>query len=177
LGVFADKDDDLISAEGIISFCNDLGVEPADVVMVSILSASHTMVHVAWVRNGLTQERRCHVMPCLVFGMRPLHYDECSGAAATSFDTGGVLNADHGMCVLCPPVQLVIAYHMEAAHMGEFTAKEFKDGLMKLGVDSIDKLRKKLPELRGELSSDVTFRPIYNYAYGFSREVGGGHTA
>jgi hypothetical protein len=73
-----------------------------------------------------------------------------------------------------PPIhrQLVIAYHMEAAHMGEFTAKEFKDGLMKLGVDSIDKLRKKLPELRGELSSDVTFKPIYNYAYDFSREVG-----
>lgn len=36
-GAVADKDDDIISAEGIINFCNDLGVEPADIVMVGTL--------------------------------------------------------------------------------------------------------------------------------------------
>ena len=59
-----------------------------------------------------------------------------------------------------PALQLVIAFHMEAERMGEFSAKEFKDGMLRMGADSVDKLRRKLPELRAELNSDVTFKAV-----------------
>ncbi|KAJ9528370.1 hypothetical protein QJQ45_014367 [Haematococcus lacustris] len=96
----ADRDEDAITAEGIMKFCADLKVEPADVVM------------------------------------------------------------------------LVIACYMNAAYMGEFTKDEFISGMVKLGCDSMDKLRNKLPELRAELKSPSRFKDIYNYAYTFSREKG-----
>ncbi|KAJ9528545.1 hypothetical protein QJQ45_020474 [Haematococcus lacustris] len=96
---YKDRDEDAITAEGIMKFCADLKVEPADVVM------------------------------------------------------------------------LVIACYMNAAYMGEFTKDEFISGMVKLGCDSMDKLRNKLPELRAELKSPSRFKDIYNYAYTFSREV------
>ncbi len=40
--VCIDSDGDIIAAEGIMQFCQDLGVEPADVVMVSM---THTHTH------------------------------------------------------------------------------------------------------------------------------------
>ncbi|KAL6761576.1 Cullin binding-domain-containing protein [Haematococcus lacustris] len=97
---YKDRDEDAITAEGIMKFCADLKVEPADVVM------------------------------------------------------------------------LVIACYMNAAYMGEFTKDEFISGMVKLGCDSMDKLRNKLPELRAELKSPSRFKDIYNYAYTFSREKG-----
>jgi hypothetical protein len=60
---------------------------------------------------------------------------------------------------------------MNAAVMCEFTKEEFTQGLVKLNCDSIEKLKKKLPELRTELQDADKFRDIYNYAYMFSREV------
>eukprot|EP00967_Tisochrysis_lutea_P094610 scaffold137605_cov17-Tisochrysis_lutea.AAC.1 len=68
-------------------------------------------------------------------------------------------------------LQLVIAFHMNAAAMGEFTKAEFSEGMLKMGVDSVDKLKKKLPELREELNNPDRFHDIYNYAYMFSREA------
>ncbi len=56
--------------------------------------------------------------------------------------------------------------------MGEFTKQEFHKGMLKLNCDSIDKLKKKLTDLRRELDNEDKFRDIYNYAYGFSCEVG-----
>lgn len=44
--------------------------------------------------------------------------------------------------------------------------------MLKMGVDSIDKLKKKLPDLRAELKNEDKFRDVYNFAYMFSREVG-----
>ncbi|KAF5827375.1 DCN1-like protein 2 [Dunaliella salina] len=97
---YKDPDEDVIGAEGIMKLCEDLGIEPADIVM------------------------------------------------------------------------LVIAFHMNAAAMGEFTKAEFSEGMLKMGVDSVDKLKKKLPELREELNNPDRFHDIYNYAYMFSREKG-----
>ncbi len=57
--------------------------------------------------------------------------------------------------------------------MGEFTKQEFHNGMLKLNCDSIDKLKKKLTDLRRELDNEDKFRDIYNYAYGFSCEVRG----
>lgn len=97
---YKDKDGDTITGEGIMRLCSDLGVEPADVVM------------------------------------------------------------------------LVIAFYMNAATMGEFTKDEWSSGLLKLSCDTLDKLKKKMPELRNELSVEDKFRDVYNYAYGFSCEKG-----
>ena len=44
-------------------------------------------------------------------------------------------------------------------------------GLTKLGVDSLDKLKAKLPSLRTEMDSPDKFRQIYNFAYLFCRWV------
>ncbi len=74
-------------------------------------------------------------------------------------------------CRLWGVAQLVVAYHMNAATMGEFTKEEFTQGLLKLGCDSVDKLRKKLPELRAELNVEDKFKDVYAYAYKFSCEV------
>ncbi|KAG2452598.1 hypothetical protein HYH02_002835 [Chlamydomonas schloesseri] len=69
-------------------------------------------------------------------------------------------------------VVLVISQYMNAAVMCEYSKDEFTSGLVKLGVDSIDKLKRKLPDLRAELKSDTKFRDVYSFAYNFSREKG-----
>lgn len=67
--------------------------------------------------------------------------------------------------------QLVLSYHMNAAVMCEFSKDEWTSGLVKLNVDSVDKLKRKLPEMRDSLKAEDRFRDVYNYAYLFSREV------
>lgn len=61
---------------------------------------------------------------------------------------------------------------MNAQAMCEFSKEEWTSGLVKLGCDSIEKLKSRLPELRSELKNDEKFKDIYNYAYLFSREKG-----
>ncbi|GIL70345.1 hypothetical protein Vretimale_3465 [Volvox reticuliferus] len=67
---------------------------------------------------------------------------------------------------------LVISYYMNAAVMCEYTKDEFTSGLIKLGVDSIDKLKRRLPDLRAEIRTDNKFKEVYAFAYNFSREKG-----
>jgi len=69
-------------------------------------------------------------------------------------------------------LQLIISYYMNAQAMGEFSKEEWTSGLVKLSCDSIESLKKKLPELRAELKCDAKFKEIYSYAYQFSREKG-----
>lgn len=97
---YKDADSDAVLAEGILQLCEDLGVEPEDIVM------------------------------------------------------------------------LVLSWHLGAQSMGEFTQAEFEEGLAKIGVDSLDKLKAKLPRLRAELDDPAMYREIYNFAYMFSREKG-----
>ena len=86
---YKDDNDDLILAEGILKLCEDLGVEPEDLVM------------------------------------------------------------------------LVLAKHLGAQSMGEFTKSEFESGMESLGVDSLAKLKSKLPQLRAELTDPEKYRDIY----------------
>lgn len=65
---------------------------------------------------------------------------------------------------------LVLCYHMNANIMSEFSKEEFTGGIAKLGCDSIEKLRRRLPELRVELDDDETFRRVYEFSYGFARK-------
>ena len=69
-------------------------------------------------------------------------------------------------------VMLVLSYHLDAQSMGEYTQTEFESGLESLGVDSFEKLKAKLPQLRAELDIPDSFREIYNFAYKFSCEKG-----
>ncbi|KAG2444397.1 hypothetical protein HXX76_001150 [Chlamydomonas incerta] len=69
-------------------------------------------------------------------------------------------------------VMLVISYHMGAAVMCEYSQGEFVTGLMKLGAETLGRLRSKLPELRSSLAKADTFRAVYSFAYDFSREKG-----
>lgn len=68
-------------------------------------------------------------------------------------------------------MQLVFSYYSNAERMGMFSKEEFTSVLMKLGCDTIDKLRERLPELAAELDSDVVFRRVYEFAFVFAREV------
>lgn len=68
-------------------------------------------------------------------------------------------------------VQLIISFYMNAAVMCEFSKEEFTSGMLKMGCDSVAKLKAKIPELRKEIKSNERFRELYNFAYLFAREV------
>ncbi|KAK6947202.1 hypothetical protein RJ641_000675, partial [Dillenia turbinata] len=69
-------------------------------------------------------------------------------------------------------VMLVVSWHMKAATMCEFSKQEFIGGLQALGVDSLEKLRERIPFMRSELKDDQKFREIYNFAFGWAKEKG-----
>ena len=69
-------------------------------------------------------------------------------------------------------VVLVLSWHLGAQSMGEYTQDEFEGGLAKLGVDTLAKLRARLPRMRAEFEEPASYREIYKYAYAFSCEKG-----
>lgn len=97
---YKDENEDLIMAEGVSQFCEDLGVDPSDIIM------------------------------------------------------------------------LVLSWHLNANIMCEYTKDEFVGGLSKMGVDSVEKLKRRLPELRQELRDPSKWHEIYNYAFSWAREKG-----
>lgn len=56
--------------------------------------------------------------------------------------------------------------------MAVFTKEEFTRGMSALRCDSAEKLSSKIPILRQELNEPVKFKEIYNFVYGFSKELG-----
>ncbi|CDW86113.1 UNKNOWN [Stylonychia lemnae] len=77
-----------------------------------------------------------------------------------------------GVNVASDPVVFLISYYMDAKTMGFYTLEEFQTGMMKLGVSSIDDLRKKLPALNQELNDKTKFKDLYKYVFEFSRDQG-----
>lgn len=67
---------------------------------------------------------------------------------------------------------LVLSYHLSARIMCEYSREEWVTGLSKLGIDSLDKLRGKLSELRGELQDTQRFHDVYNYSFQWACEEG-----
>ncbi|XP_029943308.1 DCN1-like protein 5 [Salarias fasciatus] len=67
-------------------------------------------------------------------------------------------------------IMLVLAWHLEAAHMGFFTEDEWLRGMTALQCDCMERLKGKLDDLRGELSDSAAFRNIYRYAFDFARD-------
>ncbi|KAL4435659.1 hypothetical protein ABPG74_018210 [Tetrahymena malaccensis] len=68
------------------------------------------------------------------------------------------------------PVTLVISYHLNAKKSGEYAKEEFCGGLQRLNATSIADLKKKIPQLKAELSTDEGFKNVYKFAFNFSKE-------
>lgn len=65
---------------------------------------------------------------------------------------------------------LIIAWKFRAQVQCEFTREEFINGLASLGVDSIDKLRAKLPQLESELRDAGKFKDFYQFTFNYAKE-------
>mmetsp|Transcript_29755 Transcript_29755/g.41100 ORF Transcript_29755/g.41100 Transcript_29755/m.41100 type:complete len:294 (-) Transcript_29755:231-1112(-) len=66
-------------------------------------------------------------------------------------------------------VMLFISWMLNAQEQGSFSRSEFVSGFEKRKVDSIKKIKCKLPEWRAEMKSDPnTFRDVYKFAFSFS---------
>jgi DCN1-like protein 4/5 len=67
-------------------------------------------------------------------------------------------------------VMLVLAWKLNAERMGYFHRFEFVNGLQNMGVDSLEGLKTKLPELRNILNNQDSLREIFLYAFDFVKE-------
>lgn len=67
---------------------------------------------------------------------------------------------------------LIIAWKFKAETQCEFTRDEFINGFHSLGVDSIDKLKIKLPQLEMDLRDGNKFKDFYYFTFNYAKESG-----
>lgn len=67
---------------------------------------------------------------------------------------------------------LIIAWKFKAQTQCEFSRDEFVNGFYDLGVDSIDKLKQKLPQLELDLNDIHKFKDFYQYTFNYAKETG-----
>lgn len=67
---------------------------------------------------------------------------------------------------------LIIAWKFRAETQCEFTKEEFVNGFIDLGVDSIEKLRAKLPALENELVDANRFKDFYHFTFNYAKDSG-----
>ncbi|XP_022750212.1 DCN1-like protein 4 isoform X2 [Durio zibethinus] len=60
---------------------------------------------------------------------------------------------------------LMLAWKLKAERQGYFTQDEWRTGLKALGVDSLSKLKKALPELENEVGKSSNYEDFYSYAF------------
>ncbi|KAG8372617.1 hypothetical protein BUALT_Bualt12G0085300 [Buddleja alternifolia] len=80
-----------------------------------------------------------------------------------------------GIEALCSDLQvdhtdvriLMLAWKMKAQKQGYFTQDEWRRGLKALKVDTINKLKKTLPELEREVLKVENFEDFYQFAFGY----------
>lgn len=65
---------------------------------------------------------------------------------------------------------LIIAWRFKAETQCEFTRDEFINGIAQLGVDSIEKLKQKLPVLEAELNDPAKFKDFYQYTFNYAKD-------
>lgn len=65
---------------------------------------------------------------------------------------------------------LIIAWRFRAATQCEFSRDEFVTGMNDLGVDSIDKLHGKLPQLEADLNDTNRFKDFYQFTFNYAKE-------
>lgn len=65
---------------------------------------------------------------------------------------------------------LIIAWRFKAETQCEFTRDEFVNGVQQMGVDSIEKLKQKLPVLEAELNDPQKFKDFYHYTFNYAKD-------
>jgi len=66
---------------------------------------------------------------------------------------------------------LALAWKLKAETSCEFSQKEFVEGLGKIKVDSLEKLRAYLPRLAEEVRGKEAFRDLYAFAFTYAKSV------
>lgn len=69
-------------------------------------------------------------------------------------------------------IVLIIAWKCKAAVQCEFTREEFSTGLLDLGVDTLDKLKAKLPNLENEIKDILKFKDFYHFTFNYAKNPG-----
>ncbi|KAF9539180.1 hypothetical protein EC957_005728 [Mortierella hygrophila] len=64
-------------------------------------------------------------------------------------------------------VMLVMAYHLKAENMCEFSRTGFIEGWTKLRCDTIEKMKNAIETMRQELKDDAAFKEIYYFSFNF----------
>ncbi|XP_036213988.1 DCN1-like protein 1 [Bactrocera oleae] len=67
---------------------------------------------------------------------------------------------------------LIIAWKFRAEVQCEFKHDEFVNGMADLGVDSVDKLKAKLPQLEMELNDVAKFKDFYQFTFNYAKDPG-----
>lgn len=67
---------------------------------------------------------------------------------------------------------LIIAWRFKAEAQCEFSKDEFVNGFSDLGVDSVDKLKAKLPVLEMELKDPTKFKDFYQFTFNYAKDPG-----
>lgn len=67
---------------------------------------------------------------------------------------------------------LIIAWKFKAAAQCEFSRDEFTSGMIDISVDSIDKLKSRLPALENELKDHIKFKDFYQFAFNYAKNPG-----
>lgn len=65
---------------------------------------------------------------------------------------------------------LIIAWRFKADTQCEFTRDEFVNGMSSLGVDSVEKLKQKLPSLEADLNDPLKFKDFYQYTFNYAKD-------
>ncbi|VDN43307.1 unnamed protein product [Gongylonema pulchrum] len=64
---------------------------------------------------------------------------------------------------------LILAWKLRAKTQCEFTWQEFSTGLTEMRVDTLDKLKAKIPLLNDELRNPQNFRDFYQFTFNYAR--------
>lgn len=67
---------------------------------------------------------------------------------------------------------LIIAWKFKAETQCEFTKDEFVNGFFDLGVDSIEKLKAKLPLIEHDLKDPQKFKDFYQFTFNYAKDPG-----
>lgn len=67
---------------------------------------------------------------------------------------------------------LIIAWKFRAQAQCEFTRDEFVNGFCDLGVDNLEKLKHKLPQLELDLKDINKFKDFYHFTFNYAKESG-----
>ncbi|XP_068154963.1 DCN1-like protein 1 [Drosophila tropicalis] len=67
---------------------------------------------------------------------------------------------------------LIIAWKFHAEVQCEFSRDEFVNGMCDLGIDSIEKLKSKLPVLEQELNDAGKFKDFYHFTFNYAKDPG-----